>query len=57
MRYRLRTLLIGLALGPVVIWGGWLVYKAIAIEIIQALVRPDEVQPYTFPEENTGGAP
>jgi hypothetical protein len=24
MRYRLRTLLIVLALGPVVIWGGWL---------------------------------
>jgi hypothetical protein len=29
MRYRLRTLLIVLALGPPLIWGGWLVREAI----------------------------
>ena len=30
MRYRLRTLLIVLALGPPVLWGGWWIALAIA---------------------------
>ena len=29
MRYRLRTLLIVLALGPLVIWAGWLVRESL----------------------------
>jgi hypothetical protein len=29
MRFRLRTLLIVLALGPPLIWGGWLVREAL----------------------------
>jgi hypothetical protein len=57
MRYRLRTLLIVLALAPVLIWGGWLVYRAVATEILRALIRPDELQPATFPDENAGSMP
>jgi hypothetical protein len=29
MRYRLRTLLIVLALGPMVVWAAWLIYAMI----------------------------
>lgn len=57
MRYRLRTLLIVLAFGPIVIWGGWLAWKAIATEIFRALVRPDEIQPAAFPEKTSGSVP
>ena len=45
MRYRLRTLLIVLALGPVVIWGGWLAYEAAVSHLIRALIGPIEIEP------------
>jgi hypothetical protein len=45
MRYRLRTLMIVLALGPPVIWGGWLAYEAIAMEVVRAMFPVPVVQP------------
>ena len=58
MRYRLRTLLIVLALGPLVIWAGWLAYEALASELVRAIfpvqkvqpARPGEVQTFDPPE-------
>jgi hypothetical protein len=45
MRYRLRTLLILLAVGPMAIWGGWLAYEAIATKVVQAIFPVQQVQP------------
>jgi hypothetical protein len=45
MRYRLRTLLIVLALGPILIWGCWLAYEAAMIELIRTLIGPSEPLP------------
>ena len=45
MRFRLRTLLIVLAVGPMVIWGGWLSYEGIATEVSRALFPSQKVQP------------
>jgi hypothetical protein len=37
LRYKLRTLLIVLALGPVLIWGGCVVSEVIVTEIIRSV--------------------
>ena len=49
--YRLRTLLIVLALGPPAIWGGWLAYDNIARAITRALLPVQQVQPIRRPAD------
>ena len=51
MRYRLRTLLILMAVLPVVIWGCWLAYDAFARAVTRAWIDPVDVQPATFPND------
>jgi hypothetical protein len=48
MRYRLRTLLIVLAVLPPLVWVCWIGYWAFATEITRAMIPIQEVQPANF---------
>jgi hypothetical protein len=49
LRYKLRTLLIVLALGPILIWAVWLVWLTIATEVTRMVIR-GEVRP-AYPQD------
>jgi hypothetical protein len=43
-RYKLRTLLIALAIIPLLIWGGRLAYEAMVTEMVRALFPVEDLQ-------------
>jgi hypothetical protein len=52
MRYRLRTLLVAVALGPPVLWAGRLIYTAIAQDIAR-VVMGGKIEPAHHSEVQT----